>query len=249
MAWIPLAVAGVSALAGWLGQKKQAKENRRLAEFQADANERYLAQQNAYNTPTAQMSRFSEAGLNPALIYGQGNPGNQSAPLSYPDIKPTDYQNLAGAVPLINQTAMTMAQTSAIEAKTRQTYVITELNKLQAQLLKRNPLMDDEGFKATIQSMISTAQIKATESKMKDSQLNVQYMTEGHQAGKIEKEVELLSQKYNLGLADAQIKGQVVKSKQFQNDLMEIQMKFMKDGDLSPGSILQFIQLLILKLF
>lgn len=32
--------------------------------------------QNAYNTPAAQMARFKAAGLNPNLIYGQGNSGN-----------------------------------------------------------------------------------------------------------------------------------------------------------------------------
>lgn len=246
--WIPLAVAGVSALAGWLSQRKQSKENKRLAEFQADANERYQAQQNAYNTPQSQMSRFQQAGLNPNLIYGQGNPGNQSAPLSYPDIKTTDYQNLAGSVPLINQTAMTMSQTSALDAKTRQTAVLTQLNKLQAELLKKNPLMDDEGFKATIQSLVSSAQIKATESKMKDSQLFVQEASAGHQVNKVFQEVKLLDAKYNLSQADGKIKAEVVRSKQFQNDMLEIQKKFLSDGEISPGMFLQFIQMLILKL-
>jgi hypothetical protein len=32
--------------------------------------------QNEYNSPANQMKRFQEAGLNPNLIYGQGNPGN-----------------------------------------------------------------------------------------------------------------------------------------------------------------------------
>lgn len=32
--------------------------------------------QNAYNTPKAQMDRLKAAGLNPALMYGQGNTGN-----------------------------------------------------------------------------------------------------------------------------------------------------------------------------
>lgn len=35
---------------------------------------------NEYNTPSAQMTRFKEAGLNPMLIYGQGTPGNASLP-------------------------------------------------------------------------------------------------------------------------------------------------------------------------
>lgn len=35
--------------------------------------------QNRYNTPAAQMARFAEAGLNPMLVYQQGNPGNASS--------------------------------------------------------------------------------------------------------------------------------------------------------------------------
>lgn len=36
--------------------------------------------QNEYNSPKNQMARFAEAGLNPNLIYGSGNPGNASSP-------------------------------------------------------------------------------------------------------------------------------------------------------------------------
>lgn len=38
---------------------------------------------NQYNHPAQQMQRFREAGLNPNLIYGQGNPGNASSPPQY----------------------------------------------------------------------------------------------------------------------------------------------------------------------
>jgi DNA-binding transcriptional MerR regulator len=36
--------------------------------------------QNEYNTPGRQMDRFRRAGLNPNLIYSQGNPGNAAPP-------------------------------------------------------------------------------------------------------------------------------------------------------------------------
>lgn len=39
--------------------------------------------QNLYNSPEAQMARFQQAGLNPHLIYGQGNAGNASTPPQY----------------------------------------------------------------------------------------------------------------------------------------------------------------------
>lgn len=45
--------------------------------------------QNMYNSPQAQMQRFTEAGLNPHLIYGQGSPGNASSP---PQYAPADLQ-------------------------------------------------------------------------------------------------------------------------------------------------------------
>lgn len=247
---IPLIAAGVSAIGNIIGNAQQRSANRRLAQFQADANERYLQQQLSYNSPQAQMSRFQQAGLNPNLIYGQGNPGNQSAPLQYPEIGRTDYQGmLSSVVPAFSQAAMTQSQVQALDAKTQQTYVMTELNKLQAQLIKKNPLMDDEGFKATIQSLKSSAQIKATQSQMVDSQLQVQQASAGHQVNKIFREVELLEQRFKLGTADAAIKAQVVQSKEFQNEILRIQKEFMSSGDFTAGHILQFIQLLILKLF
>lgn len=46
--------------------------------------------QNMYNTPEAQMERYKKAGLNPLLIYGQGNPGNASGLPPYQAVK-ADY--------------------------------------------------------------------------------------------------------------------------------------------------------------
>lgn len=48
--------------------------------------------QNAYNTPSAQMSRFAAGGLNPNLIYGQGSAGNAN---DKPEYRAAE-QNFAG---------------------------------------------------------------------------------------------------------------------------------------------------------
>lgn len=77
---------------------KTAKENtdKTLAANKAEAELAYQRavemwhMQNAYNDPAAQMARFKNAGLNPNLIYGQGNPGNASAP---PQYQPPDMQH------------------------------------------------------------------------------------------------------------------------------------------------------------
>lgn len=49
--------------------------------YQNELNRENWEMQNAYNTPSAQMARYKEAGLNPNLIYGQSNTaGAISAP-------------------------------------------------------------------------------------------------------------------------------------------------------------------------
>lgn len=250
-----LAPSLIGAGAGLFGQHKQQAANMQLAQFQADANERYLQKYLDYNTPAMQMQRFKEAGLNPHLVYGQGSPGNQQAPLTYPDIKPADYQQLASQLgPLINQSMLTRSQVQATDAKTRQTYAMTELNKLQARVLEKNPLLDDAGFKATIDALKSSAEIKAAESDVRSQTRdfllathtdNVQGLSHGWQ--KLEQEFANLQQRFRLGEADAKLKAEVLTSKEFLNALSEIQVRWMKDGDITPQHILQFIQLLLMK--
>lgn len=52
--------------------------------------------QNLYNSPAEQMKRFGAAGLNPNLIYGQGNAGNSS---SIPQYQPPNIQARYEAAP------------------------------------------------------------------------------------------------------------------------------------------------------
>lgn len=250
---VPALLTVGSWLASWLGQRQQSKSNEKLAQFQAQANEKYLQQQLEYNTPLNQMLRYQAAGLNPNLIYGQGSPGNQSQPLSYPDIRPTDYQSMMSSLaPQLNQSLMTASQVQAIDAKTRQTYVVTQLNKLQQRVLERNPLLDASAYNAIIDALKSTAEIKASESHILDTKsvaMN-QVLPSGAKVGEqlIYKELDLLDQRFELGKLDQSIKAQVLQSKEFQNALLEIQKKWMSDAEITPQHIYQFIQLLLMKI-
>lgn len=47
-----------------------------MAEYSYSKELEMWNRQNQYNAPESQMNRFKEAGLNPNLIYGQGNAGN-----------------------------------------------------------------------------------------------------------------------------------------------------------------------------
>lgn len=260
-AWIlPAAMAVGQLIGNIIQQRKQNKENRKLAEFQNTANQEALDKQLEYNTPANQMSRFQDAGLNPNLIYGQGNPGSQSEPLRYPEIKPTDYQrSMEGILPLANQTALAQSQVQAQNAQTRRTGVLTQLNQLQIRVMERNPLLNETGFKAIIDSLKSSAEIKAADSSVKSAtadwfhgkeSFNINGVPMHGPAGvlKLETELKLLEQRFNLGTLDGKIKAEVLNSKEFQNAILEVQKKWMTDSQVTPQHIYQFIQLLLMKI-
>lgn len=265
MAWgavIGAIVAIIGMIANSSQADKQAKNNMDLAKFQSQANENYLQKQLDYNTPASQMGRFQAAGLNPHLIYGQGSPGNQSAPLTFPDIKPADYQrqNLDQLIPLANQSMMVQSQVQAQNAATGQKHAQTELIKLQAKVLEKNPALNKETYEAMVQSWLAAAQIKMGDAKMKTELADVMtkqqswstensYFRGTQTARNVQQAYDLLEQKFQLGQKDAQIKAQIINSKDFQNELLRIQKEFLVDGNVGPQQFWQFLLLLISKSF
>jgi len=68
--------AGIGAVAGLFGQGIGNAASKRAATVAFKRQKELFDYQNAYNTPAKQMERLKQAGLNPALMYGQGNTGN-----------------------------------------------------------------------------------------------------------------------------------------------------------------------------
>ena len=82
--------AGASIIGGALGASGQSSANRTNIKLQREqnawnerqaekANQWNIEQwerENLYNSPMQQMQRLEQAGLNPNLMYGQGNPGS-----------------------------------------------------------------------------------------------------------------------------------------------------------------------------
>lgn len=67
---------GINAASQGSMNKKTRKWNEKQYQLQRENALSDWHMQNDYNSPAAQMQRFKDAGLNPHLIYGQGNPGN-----------------------------------------------------------------------------------------------------------------------------------------------------------------------------
>lgn len=97
-AFIPLAaLIGLGAAGSlWSGQQSRANVkdtiagNMELAKYGYSKDLEMWNRQNEYNNPAAQMQRYTDAGLNPNLIYGQGNPGNATQLPKY-NVPTVDY--------------------------------------------------------------------------------------------------------------------------------------------------------------
>lgn len=98
-------IAGVGSLLGSginaIAQNRANRQNLKLAQYQnawqSLENDKAFKNnvlmwnmQNAYNSPTAQMSRLRQAGLNPNLVYGSGVTGNNAG--SAPQYEPIKVQ-------------------------------------------------------------------------------------------------------------------------------------------------------------
>jgi hypothetical protein len=81
-------------------QRRENQANRdwnlNLAKLQNSWNIDQWNRENAYNSPSSQMVRYKQAGLNPDLIYGQQNLSAASPEMTSGDgSQPTDVSNLA----------------------------------------------------------------------------------------------------------------------------------------------------------
>jgi len=239
-AWVvPAAIAAGGAIVnmfqGWRAKK---------------ANEGYVRTQNEYNSPRSQMARYQAAGLNPGLVYSQGNPGNQSVALSQPE----SLQNSGSvATESYNRSRLADTQQAVGAAKVEQSRAMTVVNRLQADVLERNPLLNDGAFEAVINSLKAVAREKAVNATTREMELEFNQMQRvgGRYHGqsmldeRMFRELELLDQRFNLGQSDQAIKAQVLNSKEFENAMLEVQKRFITDGDLGPAQILEFIKLLL----
>lgn len=143
--------AAISAIGNFFGNKSNQKASDRLFEKQAQfSREERIAQQqwieemyarnNAYNTPAAQMERYKAAGLNPDLIYSQGDSGNASFPeapsqASTPTASVIPKNTYGDTAAIAAQSGLMTAQAKALESQAKKTD--TEESLLTADYLLR----------------------------------------------------------------------------------------------------------------
>lgn len=125
------------------GQKQANKTNIQLAREARTHDVDMWNKQNEYNTPAMQMQRMSEAGLNPNLMYGQGNVGNAGTPQKAPvpqvenELASMAQMSLAPAISMYQDWRVKNAQIDNLKANadaTRQNATLSALRQITQNL-------------------------------------------------------------------------------------------------------------------
>ena len=139
--------AGVGAASGLFGsigankrQKRaiaaQKEENRLAREWQKEMAERYnrverenLADERAYNDPSAVMARLKDAGLNPDLIYGNGASGlvdsNVASAAMPSSVPPADVAGPIMGTPTAMESLSQASKRRIMQARRREKDLLT----------------------------------------------------------------------------------------------------------------------------
>lgn len=253
--WLAAAIPQAANMAfNWFGQKKQGDINKDLAASQHAQNMELLKYQLDYNTPKNQMARFAEAGLNPNLVYGQGSAGNMESAPRYPDIKPPDFQGAMSNIGTqFQQTRLMSAQADLVTQKVEESGVKQDLMRAQTALTTANPYLNKGYVESLVLNLQSVAKIKEQQASFLTEQVWTQtgdkeVTRQSNGFTKMQLELDTLAQRFKLGQQDSKIKSEIIQSKEFQNALQEIQLKWMKDGEITPQHIYMGIMLLLQKM-
>lgn len=239
----------VNTVGNLIGSNVQQNQNMEMAKYQASQNMRMLRFQLRYDRPINQRKRMEEAGYNPNLFYGQGSPGNQGTPLRFPDVQTADWQgSLANIGTQIAQMKLMQSQTDLTNQKVNESGIKQDLMSAQRDLVKANPLMKEEYVNSLVTQLKATAQLKEQEAGF--------MLSKTHQDGigwergflKMQRQLDLLEQELGLKGADSSIKAQILNSKKLENALRQIQVDWMKDGDITPQHIYQGIMMILSKM-
>lgn len=127
-------VAALPAIVSAAGAVTSAVMNKNSNDNNNQLQQQLVQQANAYNTPSAQVGRFRQAGLNPYMMLGQVNAGNQQ---SVATTQPTDYSGVvngaAGVANTLIQAASANSQIKVNDANVAKTESETALNRIDAQ--------------------------------------------------------------------------------------------------------------------
>jgi len=137
------AIGGVASI---IGQERANKANQRMAEYQNQQNLQQWNRQNQYNSPTQQMQRLKEAGINPNMAYAKGTINNTTS--SSPKMERADMKSVTQNMPNLGN-FMSIAQIKQIKEQTEAQRLANEQTRIN--MGKQNAPMKEDGTSTNLE--------------------------------------------------------------------------------------------------
>lgn len=255
-----IAVAGVQAITRG-GPRRQYKWNKRAAEdanrmnrenqqWMLEQNQKIQAEQRMYDSAEAQMQRYKDAGLNPHLIYGSGGGAGGVFPIDAGNVGNVNLQPPSASYPDIGANFLSagqaLANTNLAEARAGEVAVNTALKEVQIDIAKTNPMLQPWVATWVSTAMQETARLKTMEARAWMARGRGEDLNRVTQ--KVTSELEAQLQRLGLNTTDLEIKNKILESKEFENMIKEIQVKWLKDAEVTPQHIYQGLMLIMSKM-
>lgn len=225
------------------------KMNRENQQWLLEQQKSIQAEQREYDSPEQQMARYKAAGLNPHLIYGSGSSSGQAFPIDAGQVAPSRIDAPQASMPDIAGNYLALARGAAsldlTQQKTAESSIKTQAGEIQNEIAKTNPMLNPSVAAAVSDAMEQVALAKSQESFiMRSAQPDGNSLL----VRKVYADVQALEQKLGLNTTDLAIKNKILESKEYDNAIREIQVKWLKDGSINSEHIRQGLMLLLSKM-
>lgn len=173
---IPAIAAAASSIYNSYSQNRANNQNLQAVRETNAQNMKIYKDSLEYNRPVQQMSRLKEAGLNPMLMYGQGNVGNAA---NLPQMQPARVNPVQFDSSIISQLPTIKAQLDVANAQRDSLYANTaktqeDTKRIEIENLYRAKEHELELLNKGIKAGFSQQQIKQSQAQVRllDQQIN-----------------------------------------------------------------------------
>lgn len=238
-----VAAAGIDAISAATANKKGRQwAEQQYAKQRADALADWHMQ-NDYNSPAAQMKRFTEGGLNPNLIYGS----NQNGPVvrstdtqSWKPEAPQIGRNISGAAKSLlesNNMEMRQAQTDNIKAQNKNILLDSILKAGQINQLGVQTALSEQQLQQL--KALASAQVDQATVNVQKTKADLQYTLDQNQRAATQNAQSLeigLQQIANMKSTNEETKARI-NNLQKDSELKQLDINLKKLG-IQPGDAL-----------
>ena len=200
--------------------------------------------QNAYNSPASQMGRFQQAGLNPNLIYSEGNAGNMASAAYQSPTPNVDFgKGISGMMNMLS-TYQNIKQSQAGIENTNKDTALKDSQIAQTQANTRNAATQNDVMLTQMRYQTLQSQILQSDLNYRDKQnalrtaamfLQNELTSQQTENAKYQRDVMMPMQATNLGATTAYQQQQTRNLDYTLQNLMPLDVQSKSLGNLAQG--------------